>query len=78
MARSVYIVLTQHRVFAFGSAEMAERFARRANRLPSMRGQTIERLSAPLHTGRRVPIRERLRARDAMMQQLLSVGLHGH
>jgi hypothetical protein len=59
MSRIVYTVITPTRVFVFGSWKAAQTFHRRARRLPSMRGQEIEFVSAKVIRGARrftVPI----------------------
>lgn len=51
--RTVYVVITEGRVFTFGSWKTAQTFFRRARRLPSMQGRTLEFVSTRLVIGSR-------------------------
>lgn len=70
--RLIHIVLTPHRAFTFGSGELAARFARRAARVPSMAGQKVELLNAPLVAGRRRNIADNVRLANERLDAMLA------
>lgn len=61
-----FVVLTEGRVFLFGNCDLAEKFARRARRLPSQQGKEVNGpIAAHIFTGRKVTNPASLRkARD--------------
>jgi hypothetical protein len=70
--KRVYVVITEPKVIVFGNLDLAEKFVRRAKRLPSLRDTKIELINCEIFKGKRRFDLKRNKERQTELQMVLN------